>query len=896
MRYKNSYIIFIGIVLVVFILCSVSALADDFEIDLSRIYYQDGSGREIDDNFSQDTIDVEGVITISDSAVIQRPLSEAGTTYVWEPVEGDTLGNVLSQLNPGGPAVMSIPGADNTIPSILTANITVDGNTADWASMDPHITDINSLYDDCSVEGSDIDYIKLAYNEDKTRLYILIKTNASNVSTNLWYRLFFDNDIDGNVGEPGDCQVDFQYLGAVWDVVSQGWNSDDGWDWYPIDEQGEVAVSGYFIEGSVDISSLGLPDDFHLFGRTMYGGSPYNSFDHFDALKLEVEGTCALGGIDVAAPASETWQFQVRINNFRNVNLDQDQHYYDVGIGGGTNAEVYENTETQVVALGTITVDGNGADWVGLTPALVDPQGDSTGGSGADIKHIYTAIDDTYVYIMVETYNTPINSIADIEINFNYKDGQYVTHGVYDDLHINIFNSTLSAWNDNDLDGNIEAYPITGYTVARGDVMEARIPLSQIESAAYFNPTFINIWASGSPNGDDPSWVDPVITPNIWATWFTGNYEGTYFDHALVLTACIEKRGDEEDGWESEIIVLEGYDPSTTTIDLKLEIQNGNNMTGSYQINDGGWNQIAQHTIIGNMLSFAELYPYVNIETGIEPGSTGSIGDELAIDFKTLGIYVYNTGSWNRIYKGIDPDRLCSFGTNLAVDFGTTYGLYVYDAGVWTRVYKGVTIEKMAGFGDKLAIDFGTTYPIYEYNFTTDTWSQIYKYSSPRDTIEALGDKLVVDFKAAGIYVYDAGSWNRIYKGIDPVNIVSFGDKLAIDFGIAYGLYVYEYDTDNWTRIYKGVEIEKMAEIDGDLVVDFGTAHGLYVYEFDTDNWTRVYKGVEIEKMAGFDGNLAVDFGISYPIYEYDFGTDNWNSIYNYSAPRDELVPANILD
>ncbi|MBW2740736.1 MAG: hypothetical protein JRE64_18255, partial [Deltaproteobacteria bacterium] len=141
---------------------------------------------------------------------------------------------------------------------------------------------------------------------------------------------------------------------------------------------------------------------------------------------------------------------------------------------------------------------------------------------------------------------------------------------------------------------------------------------------------------------------------------------------------------------------------------------------------------------------------------------TTATKDELAIDFKTLGIYVYNTGIWNRIYQGIDPDRLCSFGTNLAVDFGTTYGLYVYDAGVWTRVYKGVAIEKMAGLGDKLAVDFGTSYPMYEYNFATDTWSRIYKYSSQRDTIEALGDKLVVDFKAAGIYVYDAGSWNRI--------------------------------------------------------------------------------------------------------------------------------------
>ena len=270
--------------------------------------------------------------------------------------------------------------------------------------------------------------------------------------------------------------------------------------------------------------------------------------------------------------------------------------------------------------------------------------------------------------------------------------------------------------------------------------------------------------------------------------------------------------------------------------------------------------------------------------------------DELAIDFKTLGIYVYDAGIWNRIYQGVDPEGLCSFGTYLAVDFGTAYGLYVYDAGSWTRVYKGVAIEKMTGFGEKLAVDFGASYPLYEYDFATDTWTPIYNYSSPRDTIEALGDKLVVDFKTAGIYVYDAGIWNRIYKGVDPVNIVSFGDKLAIDFGTAHGLYVYEYDTDNWTRVYKGVAIEKMAEIDGDLAIDFGTAYGLYVYEFDTDNWTRVYKGVAIEKMAGFDGNLAVDFGTTYPIYEYDFDTDNWNSIYQYSSPRDELVPANILD
>jgi len=102
-----------------------------------------------------------------------------------------------------------------------------------------------------------------------------------------------------------------------------------------------------------------------------------------------------------------------------------------------------------------------------------------------------------------------------------------------------------------------------------------------------------------------------------------------------------------------------------------------------------------------------DVYYYKLFNGYVWPVCAGQGGsfDELAVDFKTLGIYVYNSGSWNRIYQGVDPERLCSFGTYLAADFGTTYGLYVYDAGVWTRVYKGVAIEKMAGFGDQLAVD-----------------------------------------------------------------------------------------------------------------------------------------------------------------------------------------------
>jgi hypothetical protein len=133
-------------------------------------------------------------------------------------------------------------------------------------------------------------------------------------------------------------------------------------------------------------------------------------------------------------------------------------------------------------------------------------------------------MDGTYAYVMVETHNIPISPDAGIEINFNYKPWQHHTHGPHDDLGVNIGTTTLDAWNDNNLDGESEPYPITGYTVVRGNVMEARIPLSEIENAAYFNPTFVNIWTAGAPpeSGDDPSSIVEAIAGEVHfeRTWF----------------------------------------------------------------------------------------------------------------------------------------------------------------------------------------------------------------------------------------------------------------------------------------------------------------------------------------------------------------------------------------
>ena len=131
----------------------------------------------------------------------------------------------------------------------------------------------------------------------------------------------------------------------------------------------------------------------------------------------------------------------------------------------------------------TITVDGDPGDWASLSPAYVDAQGDGTCGADTDIKSIYTAMDGTYAYVMVETYGVPINNAAVLEINFQYD---------FQNVHTNIFGNNLSAWVNGD------DYPINGYTVAWGNVMEARIPLSELDNPSNFDPIYVNSWVSGA--------------------------------------------------------------------------------------------------------------------------------------------------------------------------------------------------------------------------------------------------------------------------------------------------------------------------------------------------------------------------------------------------------------
>lgn len=308
----------------------VFAASDDmFAVDLSHFYYDDGAGRIIDCNFSSGTIDANGVITIPDSAIIQRAPGEEDTTFLWEPIHGD----IVNELN-SGYCTMSIPQADITIPPIPNADIVIDGSRSDWDTVPIYVQDKNTRYDDISTPGSDMDYIKLAYSNDGSKLNILIKVSDA-ISQDVWYSMFFDNDAhdpDGFDAKPGNHQVDFAY-NTGWDIVSRGWNSEDSSDWYSIDEQGEVSVSGDFIEGSVNVAALGISTDYYFVGRTVKRDASYIRYDIVEDVRIKPVGISALRANGFTNLSSPKWQTEMTFSGFQNVN--REQYWYAIQVGAG---------------------------------------------------------------------------------------------------------------------------------------------------------------------------------------------------------------------------------------------------------------------------------------------------------------------------------------------------------------------------------------------------------------------------------------------------------------------------------------------------------------------------------------------------------------------------------
>jgi hypothetical protein len=68
-----------------------------------------------------------------------------------------------------------------------------------------------------------------------------------------------------------------------------------------------------------------------------------------------------------------------------------------------------EEINTVEIPFHTITIDGDGADWAGIPPAVVDPEDDEhpnyVNVTGTDLKNVYMAYDNTYLYFRMTLHD-----------------------------------------------------------------------------------------------------------------------------------------------------------------------------------------------------------------------------------------------------------------------------------------------------------------------------------------------------------------------------------------------------------------------------------------------------------------------------------------------------------
>ncbi|MCK5272582.1 MAG: hypothetical protein KAJ52_08385 [Sedimentisphaerales bacterium] len=329
-----------------------------YSAEISRIFYQDDTGRTIDYDFSSGSIDANDVIAIPPSAV-QTPEPQA--EYFWLP-KGE---NVQLELGEGS-APMSVPAADLCIKPIPFAEIIVDGDPCDWVSVETCLEDQNNYGDVVTEQGSDVEYVKLAYNEDQTRLYILIKVTDT-INPDLVYRVFLEGSGTLHSLWYGRYMIDFLY-DSDWTVDSYIW--DKAYAFSSIAEPGQVTAAGAFLEVSLDMTKMVyLEERFYFSGESLRILPPGNVFlpdqpdymragrerflvndeplDWFAAPQRFPLGVCALEGSNIDPQSADLWEYEVSFEHFGNAERQQFYHHAAVAMA---DPNVYEPTPAYVWA------------------------------------------------------------------------------------------------------------------------------------------------------------------------------------------------------------------------------------------------------------------------------------------------------------------------------------------------------------------------------------------------------------------------------------------------------------------------------------------------------------------------------------------------------------------
>ena len=194
-----------------------------------------------------------------------------------------------------------------------------------------------------------------------------------------------------------------------------------------------------------------------------------------------------------------------------------DYNFYfaiDDNMDGSLDVTWYDSVSVNVVELNfdfpfsipnaTITIDGKADDWAGIVPILNDSMGDSTCGSGTDIKDVYLAMDGEYLYWRMDTssgiYKFNDSNAVGPDIRFyNMKSDGSLSNDIMFQMIGGGDNYSITT---KDSSGNWTSYdPGSGYGQI-SDIAEGKIPLSLFSDNLY-NWFWVGFY--GNANVNDPT-------------------------------------------------------------------------------------------------------------------------------------------------------------------------------------------------------------------------------------------------------------------------------------------------------------------------------------------------------------------------------------------------------
>ena len=525
-----------------------------------------------------------------------------------------------------------------------TRTINIDGDPEDWDGISPIILDDQG--DSFCETGTDIKSLYLA--QDDTYLYWRVDTYSGTFSfenppeDRKLVLLFYETDAPTGL-YPNGITVQLNGIDGV--VLVRATNEDFVY-LYNGQEYGTV---GTIAEGRIPISEF----------------NPFN---------IEFVGTYYYRGPDAdpqCDEASKSGTLLVRqvLKEICGDNIDND-----------LDGMIDENCIVPYIR--TIDVDGNPEDWEGISPIVIDEENDSDCEIGTDVKSIYLAHDDTYLYWRIDTYSgnysfgeTGNEIKLDVFIcESDYHNGQSL-NGILFQIDSSNYCNVSACYKNIDW---VNLYNGPEYGTL-GMIAEGKMMLSEL------NPFEVDLVTAYFARIDNPpcDWVNKEGTLLIRET-LVANYS---FDDQLQLGS--DDSGNGHDGQPNEVEWISNgkyggacsFNGETSYIEINSSIINPLNISVSAWINKPlgyiGWQDILSGSCGTPLLTLKDNQP------GWGSQCNGPIQEEYVDFVITPNEWHHLVGTYDGIssklyYDGnkvIDVNRNGSFDTSIPVYIGASQHL-----------------------------------------------------------------------------------------------------------------------------------------------------------------------------------------------------------------------------